>query len=49
MNIHKLNVESRRYENVEREERLYTLCNSKVIEDEYHFITEYPRYKILSY
>ena len=44
---HKLNVESGRYRNIERSERICTLCNVNVIEDEYHFIIECPQYKDL--
>ena len=44
---HKLNIESGRYRNIERSERICTLCNANVIEDEYHFIIECPQYKDL--
>ena len=43
----KLNIESGRYRNIERSERICTLCNANVIEDEYHFIIECPQYKDL--
>jgi len=44
---HKLNIESGRYRNIERAERKCTLCNDNVIEDEFHFIIQCPKYKDL--
>ena len=47
MSAHKLNIELGRYNNIERSERICTLCNAKEIEDEYHFILQCPRYSNL--
>ena len=44
MYAHKLNIELGRYNNIERSERICTLCDAKEIEDEYHFILHSPRY-----
>ena len=48
MSAHKLNIELGRYNNIERSERICTLCDAKEIEDEYHFILQCPRYSNLS-
>ena len=39
MSAHKLNIELGRYNNIERSERICTLCDAKEIEDEYHLIS----------
>ena len=44
---HKLIIELCRYHNIERSERICTLCDAKEIEDEYHFILQCPRYSNL--
>ena len=41
---HVLNIESGRYFNIVRNERICTMCNIKAVEDEYHFILECDRY-----
>ena len=41
---HNLNIESGRYTNVDREERICTLCELNDIEDEFHFILKCPLY-----
>ena len=35
--VHKLNIESGQYRNIEKSERKCTICNINVIEDEYYF------------
>ena len=45
MSAHKLNIELGRYNNIERPEKICTLCDAKEIEDEYHFILQCPRYR----
>ena len=47
MSAHKLNIELGRYNNIERSERICTLCDTKEIEDKYHFILQCPRYSNL--
>jgi hypothetical protein len=42
-----LGVETGRYENIPREQRICKLCNMKVIENEYHFLLICPKYSIL--
>jgi hypothetical protein len=44
INSHVLNIESGRYVNIVRNERICTMCNKKSVEDEYHFILECDRY-----
>jgi hypothetical protein len=44
---HKLNIEEGRYRNINRENRLCTKCNMKVIENEYHFLLVCPLYRDL--
>ncbi len=47
LSSHKLSVESGRFNNIERENRVCTMCNSHELEDEYHFILTCPRYREL--
>ena len=47
MSAHNLNIELGRHHNIERSERICTLCDAKEIEDEYHFILQCPRYSNL--
>ena len=42
MNSHQLNIESGRFQNIARQNRLCTLCNCQDIEDELHFILKCP-------
>ena len=44
INSHVLNIESGRYFNIVRNERMCTMCSKKSVEDEYHFILECDRY-----
>ena len=39
INSHVLNIESGRYFNIVRNERMCTMCNKKSVEDEYHCIS----------
>ena len=43
----KLNIETGRYNNVPRNERLCQCCNMKAIENEYHFVMICPAYRHL--
>ena len=47
MSSHNLNVESGRYRNELRSNRICTLCNLNDIEDEFHFILKCPKYSEL--
>ena len=47
ISAHKLNIESGRYKNIDRTERICNVCNSNDIEDEYHFILQCPLYNDL--
>ena len=42
---HKLMIEEGRHRNVERNYRLFQICNINVIEDEYHFLLVCPAYR----
>ena len=42
--VHVSNIESYKYCNIVRNERICTMCNTKTVEDEYHFILECDRY-----
>ena len=44
MSSHKLNIESGRYNNIARVNRVCTLCNHRDVEDEFHFILKCPFY-----
>ena len=44
MSSHKLKIETGRYTNIERENRLCELCNMRKIETEEHFLLECPAY-----
>jgi hypothetical protein len=44
LSSHDLAIETGRYENKPREERLCTYCRLRVIEDEYHFLLVCPNY-----
>ena len=44
ISAHSLKIETGRYCNVDKENRLCTLCNNKIVEDEYHVILECNRY-----
>ena len=39
---HKLRIETGRYDNIPRDERLCSLCNCNKIEDETHFSLDFP-------
>jgi len=41
----KLNVETGRYQNIVRENRMCLSCNMNVLEDEYHFVLVGPAYR----
>jgi hypothetical protein len=42
-----LSIETGRYINIEREMRICTQCNMKVVEDQYHFLLVCPKYRDL--
>ena len=44
LSSHDLRIESGRYNNTARNDRLYFLCNLYEIEDEFHFILKCPMY-----
>ena len=44
---HNLKIERGRYENIDRNDRKYTLCYMNEIEDEYHFILQCPIYETI--
>jgi hypothetical protein len=44
---HNLFIETGRYENIPREQRLCKSCNMKQIESEYHFLLVCPNYRDL--
>lgn len=44
---HNLNIETGRYENLPREQRICKSCNMKKVETEYHFLLVCPRYREL--
>ena len=45
--IHKLKVETGRHESIAYEQRLCTLCNYNLVEDEFHFVMMCPIYENL--
>ena len=47
LSAHKLNIETCRYNNIPRDQRTCRLCNSNVVESEYHFFLTCPIYKDL--
>jgi hypothetical protein len=47
MSSHKLRIEQGRYSNENRNSRVCTICDSKEIEDEFHFILKCPFYSTL--
>ena len=47
LSSHRLNVETGRYQNIDRRNRLCTLCNLEDIEDEFHFILKCPHFEAL--
>ena len=44
VHAHSLNIETGRYYNIDRHDRICNMCNNNDIEDEYHFILEYSKY-----
>ena len=44
---HELRIETGRYDNTPREQRLYNLCNMNNIKDEFHFLLVCPKYRDL--
>ena len=44
---HKLRIETGRHENIERNQRICTLCNLNDLEDEFHFVLVCPFYETL--
>ena len=44
---HKLLIETGRYDNIPRNERVCNVCNCKTIEDETHFLLDCPSYSSL--
>ena len=44
---HSLMIETGRYENTPREQRICQFCNMGKIEDEYHFLLDCPNYRVL--
>ena len=47
MSSHDLAIETGRYVNVERENRICEHCNINVIENEYHFLLVCPKFRHL--
>ena len=45
LSSHNLNIESGRYKNELRSNRICTLCNLRDVEDEFHFILKCPKYQ----
>jgi len=45
LSSHKLEIERGRYHNIDRENSICTFCNSKAIENEYHFLLICPLYR----
>ena len=41
---HKILIETGRYDNIPRNERVCNVCNCKTIEDEIHFLVDFPSY-----
>ena len=44
---HSLMIETGRYENIQREQRICQFCNMRKVEDEYHFLLVCPNYQVL--
>ena len=44
ISAHNLNIETGRFYNLDRHERVCSMCNLKVVEDEYHFILQCEKY-----
>ena len=40
ISAHNLNIETGRFYNLDRHERMCSMCNLNVVEDEYHFILQ---------
>jgi hypothetical protein len=47
LSAHKLNIESYRFTNVDRDTRLCKCCNMNMVENEYHFLLICPLYSVL--
>ena len=45
ISTHKLQIETGRYKNIEKEKRLCRVCNLNKVETEEHFLLECPTYK----
>ena len=43
---HKLMIETGRYNQNSRNDRFCPICNSGIIEDEFHFLFHFPKYSI---
>ena len=43
---HKLMIETGRYNQTSRNDRVCPICNSGIIEDEFHFLFHFPKYSI---
>ena len=46
MSAHKLEIEKGRYINIDRNKKIVKNCKLGAIEDEKHFILEYPAYSV---
>ena len=44
MSTHKLEIETGRYKNIDKEKRVCKVCNLSKIESEEHFLLECPKY-----
>ena len=44
---HNVSIETGRYHNIDRDNRICSLCNMNVIEDEYHFVLVCPFYSTI--
>ena len=45
--VHKLAIETGRFENIDRANRICKLCNSMQIKTEYHFLRIFPKFNDL--
>jgi hypothetical protein len=44
ISAHNLNIETGKFYNLDRHERMCSMCNLNVVEDEYHFILHIQLY-----
>ena len=46
ISAHNLNIETGRFYYLDRHERVCSMCNLNVVEDEYHFILQCEKYNV---